>query len=90
MVEQMLYTPRYPSLQNITLEQVMTDSQTAILNLEGNPAPVVQEEGGAPGPVWTGAENLVPTLGFNPQIIEPHYKLRTKCGAVVDFIDPLV
>jgi len=25
------------------------------------PAPIVQEAGWAPGPVWTGAENLAPT-----------------------------
>jgi hypothetical protein len=58
-VEKMLYTPRYPDSQNI-LEQVMTGSQTLpFYNLEGNPATVVQEAGGTPGPVWTGAENLV-------------------------------
>jgi hypothetical protein len=26
-----------------------------------DPAPIVQEAGWAPGPVWTGAENLAPT-----------------------------
>ena len=26
-----------------------------------DPVPFVQEVGWAPGPVWTGAENLVPT-----------------------------
>jgi len=26
-----------------------------------DPVPIVQEAGWAPGPVWTGAENLVPT-----------------------------
>ena len=26
-----------------------------------DPVPVVQEAGWAPGPVWTGAENLAPT-----------------------------
>ena len=26
-----------------------------------NPVPIVQEAGWAPGPVWTGAENLAPT-----------------------------
>ena len=26
-----------------------------------NPVPIVQEDGWAPGPVWTGAENLAPT-----------------------------
>ena len=28
---------------------------------EKDPVPIVQEDGWAPGPVWTGAENLVPT-----------------------------
>jgi len=28
---------------------------------EKNPVPIVQEAGWAPGPVWTGAENLAPT-----------------------------
>jgi len=46
MVEETLYTPRYPGSQNIILEQVMTDGRTVPLyNLEGNPAPVVQEAG---------------------------------------------
>jgi hypothetical protein len=26
-----------------------------------DPVPIVQEAGWAPGPVWTGAENLAPT-----------------------------
>ena len=28
---------------------------------EGEPVPTVREAGWAPGPVWTGAENLAPT-----------------------------
>jgi hypothetical protein len=28
---------------------------------EKDPVPIVQEDGLAPGPVWTGAENVVPT-----------------------------
>jgi len=32
--------------------------------------PIVQEAGWAPGPVWTGAENLPPP-GFNPRTIQP-------------------
>jgi len=28
---------------------------------EKDPVPIVQEAGWAPGPVWTGAENLAPT-----------------------------
>ena len=34
------------------------------------PVPVVQEAGWAPGPVWTGAENLAPT-GIRSQTIQP-------------------
>ena len=30
------------------------------------PLPIVQEAGWAPGPVWTGAENLAPP-GFDPR-----------------------
>jgi hypothetical protein len=55
----------------------MTDGRTLLLySLEGNTAIVVQEAGGAPYPIWTGAENLVPTPGFNPQTVQPvarHY-----------------
>jgi hypothetical protein len=32
---------------------------------------IVQEAGCAPGPVWTGAENLPPPPGFDPQIVQP-------------------
>ena len=46
-------------------------------NLDGNPAPVMQVEGWVPQPVLTGAENLVPTLGFNPQIFQPVASLYT-------------
>ena len=35
-----------------------------------DPAPIVQEAGWAPGPVWTGAENLAPT-GFDPRTLQP-------------------
>ena len=31
------------------------------LYLRKDPVPIVQEAGWAPGPVWTGAENLAPT-----------------------------
>jgi hypothetical protein len=30
-------------------------------SLEGHPIPIVQEAWWAPGPAWTGAENLAPT-----------------------------
>jgi hypothetical protein len=32
-----------------------------------DPVPIVQEAGWAPGPVWTGAENLAST-GIRPQV----------------------
>jgi len=32
------------------------------------PVPIVQEAGWVPGPVWTGAENLPPPLGFDPRL----------------------
>ena len=38
----------------------------AAFNPGKDPLPIVQEAGWAPGPVWTGAENLAP-LGFDPR-----------------------
>jgi hypothetical protein len=35
-----------------------------------DPVPIGEEAGCAPGPVWTGAENLAPP-GFNPQTVQP-------------------
>ena len=35
-----------------------------------DPVPIVQEAGWAPGPVWTGAENLAPP-GFDPRTVQP-------------------
>jgi len=35
-----------------------------------DPVPIVQEAGWAPGPVWTGAENLAPP-GIDPQTVQP-------------------
>jgi hypothetical protein len=32
----------------------------AALYLREDPVPIIQEAGWAPGPVWTGAENLAP------------------------------
>ena len=34
------------------------------------PVPILQEAGWAPGPVWTGAENLAPP-GFDPRTVQP-------------------
>ena len=35
-----------------------------------DPVHIVEEAGWAPGPVWTGAENLAPT-GFDPRTVQP-------------------
>ena len=35
-----------------------------------DPVPIVQEAGWASGPVWTGAENLVPP-GFDLRTVQP-------------------
>ena len=36
-----------------------------------DPVPIVQKAGWAPGPVWTGAENLAPPPGFDPWTVQP-------------------
>jgi hypothetical protein len=44
-----------------------------------DPVPAVQEAGWAPGPVWTGAENLAPTgIRFpdRPACSQSLYRLR--------------
>jgi len=38
--------------------------------MERDPVPIVQEAGWAPGPVWTGAENLAPPPGFDPRTVQ--------------------
>ena len=35
-----------------------------------DPVPIVEEAGWAPGPVWTGAENLAPSPGFDPGTVQ--------------------
>ena len=35
-----------------------------------DPGPIVQEAVWAPGPFWTGAENLVPPPGLNPRTVQ--------------------
>ena len=39
-----------------------------------DPVRIVQETGWAPGPVWTGAENLVPT-GIRSRTVQPVVKV---------------
>jgi hypothetical protein len=36
-----------------------------------DPVPIVQETAWAPGPIWTGAENLAPQPGFDPRTVQP-------------------
>jgi len=36
-----------------------------------DPVPIVQEAVWAPGPVWTGAENLALSPGFDPWTVQP-------------------
>jgi hypothetical protein len=59
----------------------------AALTLGRDPVPIVQEAGWAPGPVWTGAENLAPT-GIRPPDRqasgESLYRLRCP-GSLLDF-----
>jgi hypothetical protein len=45
---------------------------------ERDPVSIVQEAGWAPGPVWTGAENLAPT-GFEPRTVRPVASGYTDC-----------
>jgi hypothetical protein len=38
---------------------------------ERDPVHILQEAGWAPGPVWTGAENLAPLTGLDPRTVQP-------------------
>jgi hypothetical protein len=42
----------------------------AVLPFGKKPYSHCQEIGWAPGPVWSRAVNLVPTMGFNPQTLQ--------------------
>jgi hypothetical protein len=42
-----------------------------------DPVPTVQEAGWAPGPVWTGAENLAPTEIRSPDRLTPQSSVTT-------------
>ena len=51
------------------------------------PVPIVQEAGWAPGPVWTGAENLARPPGFDPRSVQPVASRYTDWAiAAADFI----
>jgi hypothetical protein len=48
-----------------------------------DPVPIVQEAGWAPGPVWTGAENLAPP-GFDPQTVQPVASHVARCKIAIN------
>jgi hypothetical protein len=55
----------------LTLDGVGGNATPQPLNpRERDPVPIVQEAEWAPGPVWTGAENLAPP-GFDPRTVLP-------------------
>jgi len=43
----------------------------AAFTLGKDPVFILQEAGWAPEPVWTGAKNLAPPLGFDPRTVQP-------------------
>ena len=43
----------------------------ALYSRERPPVPIVQEAGWAPGPIWTGAENLAPHRDSIPRFVNP-------------------
>ena len=48
------------------------ESRTRPLFIPGKATvPIVQGVGWAPGPVWTGAENLTPQPGFDLRTVQP-------------------
>jgi len=49
-----------------------------LFNPGKDPVPIVQEAGWAPGPVWTGAENLA-SPGFDPRTVQPVASPRGFC-----------
>jgi len=58
-----------------------------------DPVPIVQEAGWAPGPVWTGAENLTPTGIQSPDrparsqsLYRLSYRAHTQYRAVLIFL----
>ena len=54
----------------MTLEGVRGQPHAGLLFTPGNvPLSIVQKAGWAPGPVWTGVENLAPT-GFDPRTVQ--------------------
>jgi len=54
-VEVYLYSFMTTALEGVSVTPL------PLFTLGKDPVPIVQEAGWAPGPVWTGAENLAPT-----------------------------
>ena len=57
-----------------------------------DPVPIVQEAGWAPGPVWTGAENLPPPTGIRsldrPDRSQSVYRLSYRAHCALSIILP--
>ena len=54
-----------------------------------DPVPIVQEAGWAPGPVWTGAENLVPNgirSPYRPARSQSLYRVTRPTGLYTEAI----
>ena len=52
--------PVVPVRVSVFVSAVMLVAECLLYPGEEDPVPIVQEAGWAPGPVWTGAENLAP------------------------------
>ena len=54
-----------------------------------DPVPIVQEAGWAPGPVWTGAENVVPTGIRSPvrsACSQSLYRLSYPAHSLIEYV----
>ena len=47
---------------------------------ERPPVPIIGKAGWAPGPIWTGAENIAPTSGFDSLTVQPVASRFTDCA----------
>jgi hypothetical protein len=73
-----------PQPQNFTKEQAMKAQPWQPYPLERNLIPTIQETGWAPGPIWSGAINLVPRMGFNPQTLQSVARRYTRYAGLAD------
>ena len=71
---------RYGSLLSLTSEIEWASGQrhalAALLTGMTDPVPIVLQDGWAPGPVWTGVENLAPTGIRSPERPVRHKSVR--------------